>query len=76
MKISKLQIVTSHNDNFWKTKEQNIDGICEVTYQINELPKYMIRDRPELIPNPELCQGQKYFELILLLLLLFFMFIF
>ena len=41
-----------------------MDGICEVTYQVNELPKYMIRDKPELIPNPELCQGQKYFELI------------
>ena len=59
------QIVEQFSDNFWKTKEQGIDGICEVTYQINELPKYMIRDRPELIPNPELCPaGQKYFEVI------------
>lgn len=39
-----------------------MDGICEVTYQINELPKYMIRDRPELIPYPEECRGQKYYE--------------
>ena len=55
-----FQIVEQFSDNFWKTKEQGIDGICEVTYQINELPEYMIRDRPELIPNPELCPAGKY----------------
>lgn len=57
-----LQISSSYSDNFWKTKEESMDGICEVTYQINELPKYMIRDRPELIPYPEECRGQQYFE--------------
>ena len=55
-----FQIVEQFSDNFWKTKEQGIDGICEVTYQINELPEYMIRDKPELIPNPELCPAGKY----------------
>lgn len=58
------QISSSFSDNFWKTKEESIDGICEVTYQINELPKYMIRDRPEMVPYPEQCQGQKYYEVI------------
>merc|ERR1711899_261495 len=58
------QIVTSYSDNFWKTKEQGIDGICEVTYQINELPHYMVHDRPELVPRPELCEGKKFFEVI------------
>jgi len=58
------QISTPYSDNFWKTKEESIDGICEVTYQINELPTYMVRDKPELIPLPEQCQDQRYFELI------------
>ncbi len=51
--------------NYWKTKEEGIDGVCEVTYQINELPQYMVRDRPEILPQPEICQqqGQKYYEI-------------
>ena len=50
--------------NFWKTKEQQIDGLCEVTYQVNELPKYMIRDRPELVPQRQQCQEDKYYEIV------------
>ena len=52
------------SDTFWRTKEDSIDGVCEVTYQINELPKYMVRDRPELIPRPEACREDKYYEVI------------
>ena len=52
------------SDNFWRTKEESIDGICEVTYQINELPMYMIRDRPELIPQIEQCPEQRFFEVV------------
>jgi len=58
------QVHSSPTNNFWKTKEQAIDGICEVTYQVNELPKYMVRDRPELVPHPEECAEDKYFEVI------------
>jgi len=58
------QISTSYTDNFWKTKEASMDGMCEVTYQINELPKYMVFDKPELIPFPQLCTGQRYYELV------------
>ena len=31
---------------------------------MNELPKYMVRDRPELVPHPEECAEDKYFEVI------------
>ena len=31
---------------------------------MNELPKYMVRDRPELVPHPEQCAEDKYFEVI------------
>jgi len=56
------QISQANSENFWKTKEEGIDGICEVTYQINELPKYMVVDKPEMVPYPEECRGQKYYE--------------
>ena len=48
----------------WKTKEESIDGICEVTYQVNELPMYMIRDRPELVPQIEKCPEQRFYEVV------------
>lgn len=57
------QIRTS-SENFWKTKEESIDGICEVTYQVNELPEYMIRDRPDLVPYPQECQQRQYYEVV------------
>jgi len=57
-------ISEAQTDRYWRTKEEGIDGICEVTYQVNELPKYMIRDRPELIPQPEKCEEQRYFEVV------------
>ena len=48
---------------YWKVKEESIDGVCESIYEVRELPKYMIVDRPEMVPYPEACREQKYFGL-------------
>ncbi|XP_059097067.1 vitellogenin-like [Tigriopus californicus] len=37
-----------NTETFWKIKEQSIDGVCEVMYQLNEVPSYMIKDLPRL----------------------------
>jgi Lipoprotein amino terminal region len=44
-------------------KEESIDGVCENIYEVRELPKYMIVDRPEMVPYPEACPEEKYFGL-------------
>lgn len=49
---------------YWTVKEQNIIGQCEASYQMNELPEYLIRENPALIPNKDACQGQEYFEIV------------
>lgn len=56
--------INSNNENYWMTKEESIDGLCEVTYQVNEIPKYMIRDRPEYVINHESCPEQKFFSIV------------
>ncbi len=48
---------------YWKVKEETIDGVCENIYEVRELPKYMIVDRPEMIPYPEACSEERYFGL-------------
>ena len=48
---------------YWKVKEETIDGVCENIYEVRELPKYMIVDRPEMIPYPEACPEEKYYGL-------------
>jgi len=45
---------------YWKVKEETIDGVCESTYEVRELPKYMIVERPDMIPYPEACPTEKY----------------
>jgi hypothetical protein len=52
----------------WKVKEESLQGRCENTYQVNELPEYIVRENPELIPLPEACPtnangARKYFEI-------------
>jgi hypothetical protein len=52
----------------WTTTEESLDGNCEVNYQLNELPSYVVKDLPKIIPYPEECprlsEGGKYFELV------------
>ena len=44
-----------------------MQGSCENTYQVNELPEYVIKENPELIPLPSKCPRnaaeRKYFEI-------------
>ena len=51
----------------WTVKEDSLQGTCESTYEINELPKYVIKENPELIPLPSKCPTNpatgKYFEI-------------
>jgi len=61
---NRFQRESTNMESYWKVKEESIDGVCENTYEVNELPAYMIRDRPELIPLPVKCPADaKYFEL-------------
>ena len=39
----------------WTVKEDSLQGTCENTYEINELPEYVIKENPELIPMPSQC---------------------
>jgi len=48
----------------WKVMEQGVDGKCENTYQVMELPEYML---PEIAPQmieTEKCQGKKILQII------------
>lgn len=38
---------------YWTTTEESIDGRCTVTYQLNQVPEYMIKDLPEIISSSE-----------------------
>jgi len=46
---------------YWTVKEETIDGVCESTYEVRELPKYMVVERPEMVPHPEACPTDKYY---------------
>lgn len=45
------------NDGMFKVMEDSISGKCEVTYDINPLPEYILQNRPELVPLPDLKSG-------------------
>lgn len=44
---------------YWKAQEESLEGLCEVTYQINELPKYMLRENTTGLQAPyqQACLG-------------------
>jgi hypothetical protein len=46
---------------YWTVKEETIDGVCESSYEVRELPKYMVVERPEMVPHPEACPTDKYY---------------
>ena len=61
-----MQLNEDSNDNsltYWKVKEETLDGVCENIYEVRELPKYMIVDRPEMVPYPEACPEERYYGL-------------
>ncbi|QQP55604.1 Vitellogenin 2 [Caligus rogercresseyi] len=64
MSIFLIQIVkdSSATQNYWKVSEENIEGVCDVIYQINELPEYIVKERSEYFPQMEACSSKKFFE--------------
>merc|ERR1712029_427920 len=49
---------------YWKVMEQTVAGKCLATYQVNELPKFLVQQDPTLIPSPESCPEKKYYEIV------------
>ncbi len=62
--------VRSGNPNvaFWKVQEESLEGLCDVTYQINELPPYMVRENLRRVaPLPKACGSitdAKFYEIV------------
>ena len=50
--------------SFWKVMEQGVDGKCENTYQLTELPEYMLEEVTYGIVDTEKCQGKKIFQVL------------
>lgn len=48
----------------WKVKEESLDGLCLNEYNVYELPKYIVKEQPELVPYPEACEGNIYYKII------------
>merc|ERR1711973_1016967 len=44
--------------------EETVSGKCLATYQANQLPEYMVKENPMLIPHPEACPEKKFYEVI------------
>jgi len=49
---------------YWKVMEETVAGKCLATYQVNELPEFLIKEDPTLIPFPEFCPVKKYYEIV------------
>jgi len=60
----KIQLPGADMSPFWKKMEQGIEGKCENTYQILELPEYLIHEYEHEMLKPELCQGKKFYQII------------
>merc|ERR1711970_1227557 len=60
----KIQLPTEGIPNFWTVMEEGIEGKCENTYQVSELPEYLIHEVEQGMIKPELCKGKKYFQVL------------
>ena len=49
---------------FWTVMEEGIEGKCENTYHVSELPEYMIHDYEKGMINSAFCEGKKYFQIL------------
>merc|ERR1712061_569873 len=56
--------IKGENPLFWTVMEEGIEGKCENTYQVSELPEYMIHDYEKGMFNTALCHGKKYFQIL------------
>merc|ERR1711970_848644 len=60
----KIQLPAEGVQTFWSVMEEGIEGRCENTYQVSELPEYLIREVEQGMIMPELCEGKKYFQVL------------
>jgi len=58
----KIQLPAQGTPSFWTVMEQGIEGKCENTYQVSELPEYLINEYEQGMIQSELCQGKKYYQ--------------
>lgn len=49
--------------NYWKVSEETIEGVCDVIYQVNELPEYIVKERAHYFPHLEACTSKKFYEI-------------
>merc|ERR1711970_467420 len=49
---------------YWTVMEQGVDGICENTYQVSEIPQYMISSIERNLVKMEECQGKRMYQVV------------
>merc|ERR1712168_763475 len=54
----------SQEQYYWTTMEEGIEGKCENTYHVSELPEYMVTEYERGMLRPELCEGKKYYQVV------------
>jgi len=53
---------TSQGQYYWTTMEEGIEGKCENTYHVSELPEYLVNEYEQGMMKSERCQGKKYYQ--------------
>merc|ERR1711887_397030 len=59
-----IQLPAEGVPTLWSVMEEGIEGRCENTYQVSELPEYLIHEVEQGMIMPELCEGKKYFQVL------------
>merc|ERR1719419_1772264 len=54
----------SQEHYYWTTMKEGIEGKCENTYHVSELPEYMVTEYERGMLRPEMCQGKKYYQVV------------
>merc|ERR1711970_1224103 len=49
---------------YWTVMEQGVDGICENTYRVSEIPQYMISSVERNLVKMEECQGKRMYQVV------------
>jgi len=62
--VNTNMIQATGEQTYWKVMEETVSGKCLSSYQVNELPEYIVRENPTLVPVPEACPTNKYFEVV------------
>merc|ERR1711936_1406356 len=52
----------SQGQYYWTTMEEGIEGKCENTYHVTELPEYLVTEYEQGMLKFERCQGKKYYQ--------------